>query len=125
MQKHRLSKRTRDISGVCWFYLLQQYSLFIATVFIVFAACALFGNLLISAHEKRSEEPVNFKYYKSIEIQPGDTLWDIAEEYITEDYRSVSEYVMVLKEMNSLSTDDIQAGQNLMIAYNDTEFINK
>lgn len=99
--------------------------LFIATVFIVFAACALFGNLLISAHEKRSEEPVNFKYYKSIEIQPGDTLWDIAEEYITEDYRSVSEYVMVLKEMNSLSTDDIQAGQNLMIAYNDTEFINK
>ena len=99
--------------------------LFIATVFIVFATCALFGNLLISAHEKRSEEPVNFKYYKSIEIQPGDTLWDIAEEYITEDYRSVSEYVMVLKEMNSLSTDDIQAGQNLMIAYNDTEFINK
>ncbi|MEE0200921.1 MAG: LysM peptidoglycan-binding domain-containing protein [Muricomes sp.] len=99
--------------------------LFIATVFIVFAACALFGNILISAHEKRSEEPVNFKYYKSIEIQPGDTLWDIAEEYITEDYRSVSEYVMVLKEMNSLSTDDIQAGQNLMIAYNDTEFINK
>ena len=28
--------------------------LFIATVFIVFAACALFGNLLISAHEKLS-----------------------------------------------------------------------
>ncbi|GKH32865.1 LysM peptidoglycan-binding domain-containing protein [Muricomes sp. OA1] len=99
--------------------------LFIATVFIVFAACALFGNLLISAHEKHSEQPVNFKYYKSIEIQPGDTLWDIAEEYITEDYSSVSEYIMVLKEMNSLSTDDIQAGQNLMITYNDTEFRDK
>ena len=70
-------------------------------------------------------QPVNFKYYKSIEIQPGDTLWDIAEEYITEDYSSVSEYIMVLKEMNSLSTDDIQAGQNLMITYNDTEFRDK
>ena len=50
---------------------------------------------------------------------------DIAEEYITEDYSSVSEYIMVLKEMNSLSTDDIQAGQNLMITYNDTEFRDK
>ncbi len=94
----------------------------ITAVFFIFGACTLFGNLLISAHGSRTEEPVNFKYFKSIEIQPGDTLWDIAEEYITEDYKSVTEYVMVLKEMNSLSTDDIQAGQNLMIAYNDTEF---
>lgn len=94
----------------------------IAAVFIIFAACALSGSLLISAHGSRTDEPVNFKYFKSIEIQQGDTLWDIAEKYITEDYKSVSDYVIVLKEMNSLSSDDIQAGQNLMIAYNDMEF---
>lgn len=92
------------------------------TVFIIFAACAVFGNLIISAHGDRTEEPVNFKYYKSIEIQKGDTLWDIAEAYITEDYQSVAEYVADLKEMNSLKSDSIEAGQYLMIAYNDTEF---
>ena len=64
-----------------------------------------------------------YKYYKSIEIQPGDTLWDIAESTMTSEYDSVQEYVQVLKEMNNLDSDDIQAGQYLMIAYNDTEFL--
>ena len=98
-------------------------ALCVATVFIIFAACAVFGNFMSSAHNSRSDSPDTFKYYTSIEIQPGDTLWDIAEAYITEDYESVTEYVKALKQMNSLDTDDIQAGQSLMVAYNDTEFV--
>jgi cell division protein YceG involved in septum cleavage len=96
----------------------------IATIFIIFAACAVFGNIRSSAHGSRSENPVNFKYYTSIEIQPGDTLWDIAKAYITEDYDSVQEYVQTLKEINSLNSDKIKAGQNLIVAYNNTEFVN-
>lgn len=95
----------------------------IATVFIVFAACALFGNILSSAHDSRLDETTNYKYYTSIDIHPGDTLWDIAEAYMTEDYESVSEYVQALKDMNSLSSDKIVAGQKLIVAYNATEFI--
>ena len=41
----------------------------------------------------------------------------------TSEYDSVPEYVEVLKEMNSLKSDDIEAGQHLIIAYNDAEFI--
>lgn len=95
----------------------------VVTVFVIFTTCALFGNLLTSAHDSRESEPVNFKYYKSVVIQPGDTLWNIAETYITEDYNSVPAYVKALKELNSLSSDEIQAGHHLMIAYNDTQFI--
>ncbi|MCI6467188.1 MAG: LysM peptidoglycan-binding domain-containing protein [Faecalicatena sp.] len=94
----------------------------IITVFLVFGACALFGNILSSAHAGNTESPARFKYYTSIEIQPGDTLWDIAKVYITEDYESVPEYVQALKEINSLDTDNIEAGQNLIVAYNDTKF---
>lgn len=104
--------------------LKKRIILCIATIFIVFAACGVFGNILSSAHENRSESPVNFKYYTSIEIQPGDTLWDIAKAYITEDYESVPEYVRALKEMNALKTDKIKAGQSLIVAYNNTEFVN-
>ena len=46
-----------------------------------------------------------------------------AESTMTSEYDSVQEYVQVLKEMNNLDSDDIQAGQYLMIAYNDTEFL--
>ena len=42
---------------------------------------------------------------------------------MTSEYDSVQEYVQVLKDMNNLESDDIQAGQYLMIAYNDTEFL--
>ena len=59
---------------------------------------------------------------KSIVIQPGDTLWDIALEYKTDDYGSTQEYVDELKEINSLESDSIQESQYLMIAYYDEEF---
>lgn len=82
-----------------------------------------FGAFFVSAQElSGTEEPV-YKYYRSIEIQSGDTLWGIAEETMTDDYESVPEYVQALKNMNNLDSDDIQAGQNLIIAYNDTAYL--
>ena len=94
-----------------------------AGVVLVVLACLLFGSLFVSAHEDTPDTDTVYKYYKSIEIQPGDTLWDIAESTMTSEYDSVQEYVQVLKDMNNLGSDDIQAGQYLMIAYNDTEFL--
>ena len=55
--------------------------------------------------------------YTSRLIEPGDSLWSIAEETITDGYGSVSEYVEALKVMNHLDSDTIHAGQYLMIAY--------
>lgn len=103
---------------------IRGYKLCVTAIVLIVFACAIF-KLNISAHGNRTEDPVNFTYYKSITIQPGDTLWDIAEEYMIEDYKSVADYVTVLKEMNNLYTDDIHSGQALMVAYNDTEFINQ
>ncbi len=95
----------------------------IITLLVILGTCILFGNILSSAHENRDIDSVKFKYYKSIVIQPEDTLWEIAETYITEDYSSIPAYVNAIKEMNALKSDDIQAGQNLVIAYNTSEFI--
>ena len=55
--------------------------------------------------------------YTSRLIEPGDSLWSIAEETITDSYGSVSEYVEALKVMNHLDSDTIHAGQYLMITY--------
>ena len=93
-----------------------------AGTILVLCICMSFGAFLVSAHENTGDETV-YTYYKSIEIQPGDTLWDIAEDTMPAEYDSTAEYVQVLKAMNDLDSDDIQAGQHLMITYNDTEFI--
>lgn len=90
-------------------------------IILVLTSCMIFGSLFVSAHENAGGKTAVCTYYKSIEIQPGDTLWDIAENTMTSEYDSVTEYVQVLKDMNDLQSDDIQAGQHLIIAYNDTQ----
>ena len=59
------------------------------------------------------------KYYKSILIEKGDTLWTIAERYISEEYASKTNYIEEVKHMNNLRTDEIHAGNYLVIPYYD------
>ena len=51
-------------------------------------------------------------------LQEGDTLWGIAEEYMDESYSSIEEYIIELKKINNLDSDEIHEGSYLMIAYN-------
>lgn len=98
--KHKTQKRTRRIA---------------AGFFVILCMCLTFSTFFVYAHENRAETA--YTYYKSVEIQPGDTLWDIAEDTMPSGYDSTAVYVEVLKDMNGLTTDNIQAGQNLIIAY--------
>ncbi len=54
------------------------------------------------------------KYYTSIEIMPGDTLWDIAERYSVS-YCSINDYIAEVKSANNLTSDDITAGGYLVV----------
>ncbi len=57
---------------------------------------------------------VKEKYFVSIQVRPGDTLWDIAEEY-SRDYQDYSEYIEEVRSVNQLSGDRITAGAYLFI----------
>ena len=76
-----------------------------------------FRRTLVSAYaEEEYIKPVK-RYYTSIQLQAGDSLWDIAEEYMDGSGYSKKEYVEVLKRMNGLSSDRIHAGQYLTVVY--------
>ena len=90
--------------------ILKQHArnLFVGVVIVFF----------VSAKEKDTpDHESTYIYYKSIKIEKGDTLWDIANENLPEKYSSTEEYVKVLKEINGLSSDKIYSGENLMIMY--------
>ena len=82
----------------------RQFIFFSASGLIAVIVCIMLNVFPVSADSTHS--------------QTGYTLWNIAEETMTSEYSSVPEYVKVLKEINSLDSDQLEAGQNLIIAYN-------
>ena len=63
-----------------------------------------------------------YKYYTDIVIQKGESLWDIANEHMTEEYDSPKTYIKEVKSINSLTdVDKIYAGQRIVIPYYSTE----
>ena len=97
----------------------QKLALLIATVFVITIGSIGFGSFFSSAKNVKNDVPV-YKYYKSIVIEEGDSLWSIANEY---NYHTVDvhDYVKELKELNGLTSETIHAGQHLLITYYDTE----
>ena len=91
----------------------------IFSLFMILGLSAFYGSGLVSAHDNVKDDPVRCKYYKSIQIHSGDTLWNIAEEYITEDYESVNDYITEVKKINKLSSDQIQDSQYQTVPYYD------
>lgn len=57
------------------------------------------------------------KYFTSVEIEEGDTLWSISEEYMTPEYKSRDEFIDEVREMNHITGSMIQAGERLLIPY--------
>lgn len=93
-------------------------------VCIALTLAIIFGNTLAEA-EAGHEDTVTYKYYTSIQLEPGDTLWDLAGEYMDEHYSSRQDLIREIEQLNSLTdTDDIVAGQMLVVPYYSTEYLN-
>ena len=78
----------------------------------------------ITSLAKSDAEDISYKYFTSIQVQKGDTLWSIAEDYIdVEHYDSPKEYITEVMFMNNLSDDSIVTGQYLIIPYYSYDFV--
>ena len=94
----------------------QQY-------FHIFLACVMTGVIvLLFVHFTNRVSASNLdtqrtKYYTGIQIEEGDSLWSIAEEYISDEYDSIQEYIKELKRVNQLEYDTIYSGQYLIVSY--------
>ena len=113
-RSHSTVKRVRTVY-------VEKLIFFVSAMIIALILSIIAGRKLVSAHDDRKNEPVNFTYYKSIEVQEGDTLWNIASAYADEG-TSVKAYIKELKEINHLDSDSIQEGSYLTVAYTDQDF---
>lgn len=89
-------------------------TLFISAVMI--CMIEYFNKSQVSAYEPTDDQTI---CYKSILIEPGDSLWSIAKTYMPEECDSINTYIDSLRELNNLDSDELQANEHLMIYYID------
>lgn len=102
--------------------LKQKIVLCMLAFSFILSGSFIFGGFMTSAHDDQENNIQTTAYYKSIEIQSGDTLWDIAKTYKPVDL-TVDEYIDELMQINSLTSDSIHADQFLTVACYESESI--
>ncbi len=88
---------------------------------IIISTLTLIGAAGILSHAQDNDEAHYFKYYTSITVMPGDTLYSIAEDYSL-NYEDTDSHIMEIASINHLSDDTIYAGSSLIVPYYSTEF---
>ncbi len=62
-------------------------------------------------------DSLRVKRYTSLQVEEGDSLWSIAGEHLSEEYRSMDQYILEVKRINHISGDEIHSGAYLVIPY--------
>lgn len=83
---------------------------------------ALSVNVFLS-NAKSDKDKVMYKYYSSVTVQPGDTLWSFAKEHSGTEYLREEDYIAEVMKMNYMKDETITAGQNIIIPYYSSEFV--
>jgi len=91
--------------------------IFISILTLCTAVILVSGIFSIQTDAKDASEAFEVKYYTSIMIENGDTLWTIASEYMGEHYESEEDYIKEVIHMNALRDDTIYEGRHLIIPY--------
>ena len=77
----------------------------------------------IGSKAQDKDNVVLYKYYTNIEVQYGESLWDIADTYFCEDkYDDYEHYISEVMQINGLYTEEVSAGSYLIVPYYSVEF---
>lgn len=117
-----MNKREREFEISLYFKrrmnIIKKRLIFCTLTFVLLIAGVLIGsNLLDSSKIEAESSKENYKYYTSIQVKSGDTLWSIADRYLSSEYSDRSAYMDELVALNNLSDTTIHAGQYLTVSY--------
>ena len=96
-----------------------------ASALLLLAVFAMVLMVSLTPQKTQADSKKNdpkYKYFTSIQVSYGDTLWDIAKTYCSDEYSSLQSYIEEVKEINHLSSDKITEGMYLSIPYYSAEY---
>lgn len=89
----------------------RRISLCMTILSVSFLLIVFFCNFQVVA-----EKPSTYKYYTEVRVDRGDTLWSIADRYMTEEYTSRKSYVREVQKLNNIGCD-VRYGQRILVPY--------
>lgn len=92
----------------------------LALVCVLAAVSMIFRSVYaVNADEDIQER---YKYYTSVYVDRDETLWNIASEYMSDEYTDIREYMDEVKSINHLADDELQYGTTICVPYYSDEY---
>lgn len=91
----------------------------ISVAMLVVACFLLTGTIRAQA----ASTEASYKYYTSICIRKGDTLWSIANTYMSDEYHDIHEYIQEVRELNHIEDSEIHYGQYITVPYYSGDYL--
>lgn len=86
----------------------------VVAILLLLFVIVIGGSISGLARARKAKED-SYKYYTSILIEKGDTLWSIASEHMTPEYDRIEDYICEVRRLNHIFGDGIYAGEYLTI----------
>lgn len=103
---HSMQKRASVVA-------LQKKLIIIVAVLVASIIC-IFGSTIITFANGENEKEL-VKSYTSVEIQAGDSLWSIAENYTSDFKINIEDYINDIISTNNLTSKEVHAGQFIIV----------
>lgn len=92
-----------------------------ALILFVVVLLTLLSLFFVTKAMAADDQPASVKTVTSVYIQPGDSLWSIAETFYTQECGDFQDYIEEIKRSNRLKDDTIHAGAYIIVPYYTTE----
>ena len=97
---------------------IMKVGITFTAIFAVILICVITGSLKAQANN-------GFKYYTSVTVETGQTLWSIADDFIDcEHYKDKNAYIAEVESINHLDSEEkLLTGQILIVPYYSEEYV--
>ncbi|MCH5334045.1 MAG: LysM peptidoglycan-binding domain-containing protein [Agathobacter sp.] len=94
---------------------VKRQILILAAVVVTGLAILLGSSIRAMASSPKKAEM--HKYYTSIAVERGDTLWALADDYIAEGLMDRKAFIAEVSELNHLTDGHIHSGAHIIVPY--------
>lgn len=96
---------------------MNRVKLILVSIFMITVLSIVCFNMNVKATDSKNADAV--KYYTSVVIMPGDTLWDIANEHMDyEHYSSVKSFMKDIAKANNIKVHTpLKSCEYLVVPY--------